>query len=115
MTGDPIFWCLVLGMGTLGGIVGYFKIDRENFQRSGAWWLLLPLYFLMGLIGAVAGAVFVGPLLQISWQLLAGSPTNITWPQPISLHGLFHLAGTVIGTTTGVMTVVVVRRLNVGR
>ncbi|HKY87197.1 MAG TPA: hypothetical protein VJL90_10585 [Pseudorhodoplanes sp.] len=115
MTRDPLYWYLVLSTGALSGILGYFKADKDNFPPSNVWWLLVPLYFFMGLIGAVAGAVFVGPLLQMSWQLswrlLAGSPGEITWPQPVSLQGLFLVVGTWIGTMAGVMTVLLLRRL----
>ena len=114
MTRDPLYWALVLGIGVFRGLAAGFKSNKENFPQDGPSWLLVPLHVLMGSVGAVLGAVFVAPALQMSWQLFAGSSTEIAWPQPVSLQARFLVVGTGIGAAAGVMTLFLSRRRTSG-
>jgi hypothetical protein len=108
MTGDPLYWGMVLTFGVIAGLLGYYKADKENFEQGGAWIVLVYLFGCW--MGAVVGATIIGPLLQIFWQLLAGSSTELMWPQPVSMKIEFLIAGTWIGALGGLTAVLLWRR-----
>jgi hypothetical protein len=111
VTRDPLYWSfLVLIPGVFVGLFGYFKADKENFPQGGRPWWLFLVYLFCGWMGAAVGATIVGPLLQISWQLLAGSSTELTWPQPVSMQAVFLFVGTLIGAAIGLVAVLLWRR-----
>jgi hypothetical protein len=114
MTRDPLYWSLVIWMGVFAALFGYFKLEHENLPRSGPWWFCVPLYFFAGLVGAAAGAFVIAPMLQMSWQWLTAASREVAWPYPVSLWAMFFFLGTSVGTTAGVMLVLLARRSALG-
>jgi hypothetical protein len=114
MTRDPLYWYFIISTAVVAAALGSFKLERENLSRTGPWWFCVPLYFFAGLVGAALGAMVIGPLLQMSWQWLTAASREITWPYPVSLYAGFFFIGLVLGSTAGVMLVLLARRRVLG-
>lgn len=98
MTGDPLYWCLL-------GIVGfttaaYYQLDTA-YRRSDAAAPRpgLAFYMVAGSAASAFGAMVVGPLLQLAWQLVVRPDMEIIWPAPVSLDFKFLLGGMWVGIT----------------